>query len=310
MCTRTSLPWVSGARSDCQRGWPDRRGRRARRQGKVIRRAVAFPKDVRARRGWARSGGGAGIAADLRGFQAAGAFGCPALAVVTVQSTAGLISATPLAPKLLMAQVREVERARESVPSRPGRSARQGTSMRFGAGSTKGSTSPSSSTPCSSRRVARLACSTRARSSRFEPSSRGEPGHAQRAGGDRAHRHARREPRASGLGRARSLRDGRRRRAREGRAPARASGRGIDVLVFRGGSDVILLRSPRLALPPIHGGGCLLASLIAGKLAVGREARGVSRGALVAAVRWAKGVHRGALRRALDVGGPLRVLAT
>src|SRR6516164_1719581 len=35
-------------------------------------------------------GGGAGIVADLRAFAAAGAFGCAAVAVVTVQSTAGL----------------------------------------------------------------------------------------------------------------------------------------------------------------------------------------------------------------------------
>ena len=35
-------------------------------------------------------GGGAGIAADLRAFAAAGAFGCAAAAVLTVQSTAGL----------------------------------------------------------------------------------------------------------------------------------------------------------------------------------------------------------------------------
>lgn len=52
--------------------------------------------------------GGAGIAADLRAFGAAGAWGCAAAAVLTVQSTAGLRSAHPVAAGDLVAQLREI----------------------------------------------------------------------------------------------------------------------------------------------------------------------------------------------------------
>ena len=52
--------------------------------------------------------GGAGIAADLRMIRAAGLWGCAAVAVLTVQSTAGLLSATPVDPHLVIAQAREV----------------------------------------------------------------------------------------------------------------------------------------------------------------------------------------------------------
>src|SRR5579872_6518423 len=53
-------------------------------------------------------GGGAGIAADLRAFDAAGAFGCAVASVVTVQSTAGLRSVHPVEARLVTAQAREV----------------------------------------------------------------------------------------------------------------------------------------------------------------------------------------------------------
>ncbi len=55
-------------------------------------------------------GGGAGLAADLRAFAAAGAFGCAAVAVVTVQSTAGLVAARPVAAREVVAQAAEVLR--------------------------------------------------------------------------------------------------------------------------------------------------------------------------------------------------------
>jgi hydroxymethylpyrimidine/phosphomethylpyrimidine kinase len=74
--------------------------------------------------------------------------------------------------------------------------------------------------------------------------------------------------------------------------------RAVDVLAMPG--RVVELAARRLALAPVHGGGCTLASLVAGRLAVGRDVE--------AAVRWAKRAHFAALARAADVGGDLRVL--
>ena len=73
--------------------------------------------------------------------------------------------------------------------------------------------------------------------------------------------------------------------------------------------EVHELSASRLTLSPFHGGGCILASLIAGRLAVNDEAyRADPEAALEEAVRWAKKVHHEALRRTRDVGGDLRVL--
>jgi hydroxymethylpyrimidine/phosphomethylpyrimidine kinase len=53
-------------------------------------------------------GGGAGILADLRAFAAAGAWGCATVAVETVQSTAGLKKSLPRPPHEIVAQIREL----------------------------------------------------------------------------------------------------------------------------------------------------------------------------------------------------------
>ena len=52
--------------------------------------------------------GGAGIAADLRAAHAAQVWGCAVCAVITVQSTAGLVSATAVESGLVRAQAEEV----------------------------------------------------------------------------------------------------------------------------------------------------------------------------------------------------------
>ncbi len=63
----------------------------------------------------------------------------------------------------------------------------------------------------------------------------------------------------------------------------------------------------RVALPPLHGGGCTLAALIAGYLAQ-RAGQRVDARVLEDAVSRARVVHGRALRRAVSVGGPMRVL--
>jgi len=51
---------------------------------------------------------GAGLGADLRAIELGGAWGCAACAALTVQSTRGLRSVTPVSTRLLGAQVREL----------------------------------------------------------------------------------------------------------------------------------------------------------------------------------------------------------
>ncbi|MBV9948956.1 MAG: bifunctional hydroxymethylpyrimidine kinase/phosphomethylpyrimidine kinase, partial [Myxococcales bacterium] len=84
-----------------------------------------------------------------------------------------------------------------------------------------------------------------------------------------------------------------------------AGRRATDVLAV--GDRAIELSAPRLAIPPVHGTGCTLAALVAGRIALRpREALGDDE--LVAAVRWAKRTHHAALRRAIAVGAGMRVV--
>lgn len=78
----------------------------------------------------------------------------------------------------------------------------------------------------------------------------------------------------------------------------------IDVLATRHG--VISLRSRRLARLSVHGTGCVLASLIAGRL-VREKSRGSARD-MEAAVRWASSRFRRYLRQPLRVGAGSDVL--
>lgn len=81
----------------------------------------------------------------------------------------------------------------------------------------------------------------------------------------------------------------------------------VDWLALRGGRLVRIAR-PRRATPPLHGTGCTLASLIAGRLAA-RAGRGApSDEAIVEAARWARARLDRAISRPLAVGAGLRVL--
>jgi hydroxymethylpyrimidine kinase/phosphomethylpyrimidine kinase len=74
----------------------------------------------------------------------------------------------------------------------------------------------------------------------------------------------------------------------------------VDVLAFAGEIHEIAL--PRLKARALHGGGCVLASLIAGRIAVR------PRSTVLDVVHWAKSVHHASIERAHDVGGDLKVL--
>jgi hydroxymethylpyrimidine/phosphomethylpyrimidine kinase len=79
----------------------------------------------------------------------------------------------------------------------------------------------------------------------------------------------------------------------------------IDVLAV--GGEVIELRARRLAVSAVHGTGCTLASLVAGRIAR-RAGHKLDRDQLIEAIRWAKRVHHGALARAVVVGDGMRVM--
>ncbi|MCL2776791.1 MAG: hydroxymethylpyrimidine/phosphomethylpyrimidine kinase [Polyangiaceae bacterium] len=79
----------------------------------------------------------------------------------------------------------------------------------------------------------------------------------------------------------------------------------VDIFVTQ--SHAIELSAPRLAVPATHGGGCVLASLIAGYLAV-HATTDTEPSAVERAVQWAKKVHHTAIAEASSVGGDLRVL--
>ena len=78
----------------------------------------------------------------------------------------------------------------------------------------------------------------------------------------------------------------------------------VDWLALRG--RVVRLARPRCRTPPLHGTGCTLASLIAGRLAAVGGARPEQ---LVEAVRWARARLDRALAAPLVVGGGLAVLS-
>jgi hydroxymethylpyrimidine/phosphomethylpyrimidine kinase len=250
-------------------------------------------------------GGGAGLAADLRAFSAAGVFGCAVAAVLTVQSTAGLKSVHAVGSRLLFAQATEVlnhQRIR---------------AVKVGALATE------SNVLAVARLLARYREIPAVVDTPMLP-TRGRP----RLLAVRAVAALKREllPRAALLTvnapEAEALLGERVRTVGEAHDAARAlvatgaraalvkgghmvGASAIDVLAVDG--EVVELRARRLHSAPVHGAGCVLASLVAGRLAL-RRGRRVRRDDLLSAVRWAKRVHHGALVRAANVGETMRAL--
>ncbi len=245
-------------------------------------------------------GGGAGIAADLRAFHAAGAFGCAVVAVVTVQSTSGLRAARPLRAAEVLAQAREVLAV-----------------QRVGAIKTGALGSAANV-----RAVAQLLSRHPEIPAVIDPVMLPSRGRS-RLLDERAVRALRalllprallvtaNVPEAEALtgGRVTTLDEAADAATKLVRLGARAAlvkgghlvGKdAVDVLAVDG--EIYELARPRAKVGALHGTGCVLASLIAGRIA----SRPADR--LLDQVRWAKRAHHAAILGARDVGGAARVL--
>jgi hydroxymethylpyrimidine/phosphomethylpyrimidine kinase len=250
-------------------------------------------------------GGGAGLAADLRAFAAAGVFGCAAASMMTVQSTAGLKSVQVVPAREVVAQVAEVLRHQRVRAVKVGALGSEANVRALARLLARHPEVPVVvDTPMLPTRGR-----TRLLAARAIAVLKGEL-------------MARAMLVTVNLAEARVLLGERVRTVDEAHDAARALCRtGARAVLVKGGhmdgddaidvlsvgGEVIELRARRLALPPVHGTGCMLASLIAGRIARRAGVR-VDSTEIVAAIRWAKRVHHAALARAVDVGGGMRVL--
>ncbi len=244
-------------------------------------------------------GGGAGLLADARAFAAAGVFATGAAAVLTVQSTSGLKRSVPTASRLLHEQMREVMR-RQDVRV-----------IKVGALGSSSNVSIVADFLAIHRDIPSVV-DTVMRPTRGTDRLLNESAIALMRSKliSRATLVTVNGPEASVLvgKRVSNLRE-----AKEaGRALIK---RGAKAVLIKGGhlsgkhaidlliteDDTIEFSEKRLKLPAIHGGGCVLASLIAGRLAHAEDD-------LEACVRWAKKIHYRALKKSRDVGGDMNVL--
>ncbi|MBI5537940.1 MAG: hydroxymethylpyrimidine/phosphomethylpyrimidine kinase [Deltaproteobacteria bacterium] len=247
---------------------------------------------------------GAGIAADLRMVRATGSWGCAVLAVITVQSTAGLVSATAVDPGLVLAQAREVL-AHQRI--RVIKTGALGSSANVRAVCTLVGEHPEIPVVIDPVMIAtRSPSGARLLDPEALDAMRQSLALATVVTPNLDEAEALLEMRITGVeglvAAARGL----------VRAGARAAlvkgghltqGPAVDVLAI--GRRVIKMIGPRLAIPPFHGGGCSLASLIAGHIAsLGAK----SDEDIVEAVRRARRQLRRSMRRATDIGDGLLVL--
>ena len=248
-------------------------------------------------------GGGAGILADARAITRAGAFPCAAVAMLTVQSTSGLTSATPVDRRELIAECTEVlenQRVR---------------AIKVGALGSQENTRAVADLLAIHRDVPAVVDTvmlpTRGRARLLDeravktlrkhvlPRAALVTANAPEAEVLTGHRVTRLDEAERAVERLLAL----------GAAAVLLKGghlggsEAVDLLGIAGSKRIVLLRAPRLTLGSFHGGGCVLASLIAGRLATTEGERD-----LVGVVRWAKKVHHAALLRLRDVGGDLRIL--
>jgi len=249
-------------------------------------------------------GGGAGILADLRGFAAAGAFGCAIASLLTVQSTSGLRSSRPVAGSLIIEQANVVVRDQRLRAVKIGALGSIENVRAVAAWLGRHTDLPAVVDPVL-----------------LPTAGRGRLLEAGAVGVFKAELLPRAALITANVPEAEALLDRRVLSAADARDAALGLvALGAHAALVKGGHlteksavDVLAVGrrifefgSPRLRLPALHGGGCALASLIAGRLAVGRG--GADDARLVEAVRWARRAHQRALRSPIDVSGVARVL--
>lgn len=252
-------------------------------------------------------GGGAGLAADLRAFEAAGAFGCAAAAVLTVQSTAGLRTVRALAAREVVAQATEVLRHQRVRAVKVGALGSEANVRAVARLLARHAQVPLVvDTPMAATRGrARLLTARAVAALRDEllPRATVVTVNTDEAGvltGERVRTVGEAHDAALALARLGPMAV-----VVKGGHLTASDATATDVLVV--GGEVVELRARRIPGSAVHGTGCTFASLVAGRLAV-RTATRVKSETVVDAVQWAKRVHHAALERALDVGGTMRVL--
>jgi hydroxymethylpyrimidine kinase/phosphomethylpyrimidine kinase len=245
--------------------------------------------------------GCAGLYADLRAFRAASVWGCGAVAVTTVQSTAGLRSSVPVATADVLAQVRELfshQDVRAIKIGALGSVANVRGVARWLAGLRgkvpvvidpvlRASRGKREATLLETSGIAALRDLT-GTATVITPNAREAE--------ELLHLRVRSLDDAEQAARAFIALGARAALVKGGHFAAPSKDEVVDVLAV--GNRLIHLRAPRMKIAP-HGTGCTLASLIAGKLAT--RAR-IDDAAIVASVRWAKRHLASQIARAVRVG--------
>lgn len=247
--------------------------------------------------------GGAGLLADARAIARAGAYACAAVSLLTVQSTSGVRAVTPVPKKELLAECTEIMKVQRVRAIKIGALGSKENSRAIGEFLAIHRDVPSvvDTVMLPTRGHARLLSEKAVNILRESVLKRAtlvtvNAPEAEVLTGKRVTRHDEAELAAHtilGFGaRAVLLKGGH-----------LVGDEAIDLLAYHEGNHewLLSLKAPRLPLGPTHGGGCVLASLIAGRLAATDDD-------VVKAVKWAKKVHHKALGQAVDVGGDMRVL--
>lgn len=251
--------------------------------------------------------GGAGIAADLRSFASAGAWGAAVCACLTVQSTRGVRRVVPVAASLLLEQAREVLEDARVMAFKTGAlgsaaNVRSVTALlaaypnvpsvvdpvMIPSRRTGGATTLHGSRISSLRSL--LAVATLVTPNLDETSALlGHPITSERDARDAA-------VALVGAGAGAALVKG-------GHGTGAVA---VDWLAV--GDRVVRIARPRRRMAEVHGTGCTLSSLIAGRLAAQGNGRPPRPEQLVEAVRWARTQVDHALAHPLVVGAGLQVL--